>query len=186
MKREELETLGLSKEQIDTIMDINGKDINSVKVKMESVQEKLDKAHETIAERDEQLEAIKSSTGDINAMKQQVETLQAENQAAAEKYAAEMKEVKLSAAIKASLSGKVHDEDLTAAQFDKTKLILNEDGTVTGLQDQLQAIQTGKSFLFKTEEAKDKTGFKFGTDPNSGNNNQGLDADLKAAFGLEK
>lgn len=35
MKREELEKLGLSKEQIDQIMDANGKDINDVKKEAE-------------------------------------------------------------------------------------------------------------------------------------------------------
>lgn len=184
MKREELEALGLAKEQIDSVMNLHGKGINSVKAKMEGVQEQLTKAHETIAARDTQLETLKNSTGDIEQLKQRVEALQAENEETAGKYTEQINEMKLNTAIKLMIAGKVHDEDLTAGQFDKSKLILNEDGTVTGLQDQLQAIQENKKFLFKaTEEPGAATGFKFGTEQPK-NTGQEIDAALNAAFGL--
>ncbi|KAF5038692.1 Phage minor structural protein GP20 [anaerobic digester metagenome] len=165
-------------------MDINGKDINTVKAKMEGVQAQLTRAQETIAERDGQLESIKSSTGDIEELRQKVETLQAENQKTVSQYDAQMKELRLNSAIKLMIAGKVHDEDLTASQFDKTRLILNEDGTVTGLQDQLQAIQESKRFLFKGPVQPEKTaGFKFGIEP-AKDGGSGMDAALDAAFGL--
>lgn len=186
MKREELEALGLSKEQIDTIMDINGNDINAIRTKLEQAQTKLDKANESITARDQQLEALKASTGDIEQIKAELAKAQADNQAAAEKYNADIKDLTMTSAIKSLITGKVHDEDLALNLFDKSKMILNEDGTITGLQDQLTAIQAEKAFLFKGEEKADKTaGFKFGT-PSDEGQKSGQDDALRAAFGLEE
>lgn len=184
MKREDLDAMNLSKEQIDAIMEMNGKDINHVKTKMDGVQAQLTKAQEAILERDGQLEDLKNSTGDVDQLRKQVETLQTANQETAQRYDAQMKEIRLNAAIKLALAGKVHDEDLAANLFDKGRLILNEDGTVTGLQDQLQSIQESKKFLFKGPEQPEKTaGFKFGTDP-AASAGSTSDAALDAAFGL--
>ena len=62
-----------------------------------------------------------------------------------------MKELRLTNAIKLAVAGKVHDEDMAAALFDRSKLVLADDGKVAGLEDQLKAIKESKGFLFKTE-----------------------------------
>ena len=70
-----------------------------------------------------------------------------------------MKELKLTTAIKLAVAGKVHDEDIAAGLFDRSKLILSDDGKVTGLEEQLKSIQKEKAFLFKdTQPAGGGTG----------------------------
>ena len=49
------------------------------------------------------------------------------------------------------------DADLVAGLVDQAKLILGEDGKVTGLEEQLKAIRESKPFLFKAKE-QDKGG----------------------------
>ncbi len=153
MKRKFLEDLGLEKEAIDKVMTENGNDVNAAKADYDSLKQQLDAANIQTQERDTQLEQLKNSTGDVEAMKQQIITLQAENLAAKEKYEADLKDLKLSAAIKMALGDNAQDMDLVAGLFDKTKLILSEDGTVTGLEDQLKALKKEKAFLFKEEKA---------------------------------
>lgn len=102
-----------------------------------------------VAERDRQLETLKSAAGDNEELKKQIGTLQAENAQAKKNYEAEVKELKLTTAIKLAVAGKVHDEDIAAGLFDRSKLILGEDGKVTGLDEQLKAMQKEKAFLFK-------------------------------------
>lgn len=185
MKREELEAMQLTKEQIDAIMDINGKDINNVKAKMDTVQAQLAKAQEAIAERDGQLETLKSSTGDIEDLKKQLESLQTANAEKEAEYNAQLETIKMDAAIMQHLTGQVHDEQLAASLIDRSKLIKNEDGTYIGLQEQLQGLKDTKKFLFKgTEDPKPATGFKFGTEP-AQSAGSGIDAALDSAFGLE-
>lgn len=153
MKRKFLEDLGLEKEAIDKIMAENGNDVNAAKADYDVLKQQLEAANTQVQERDGQLEQLKNATGDVEAMKQQIATFQAENKTAKEKYEADLKDLKLSAAIKMALGNSAHDAELVAGLFDKAKLILSEDGQVTGLEDQLKAIKKEKAFLFKEEKA---------------------------------
>lgn len=103
-----------------------------------------------IADRDEQLEKLKKV--DAKGLQAEIEKLQDENKLAKEKHAEAMKDLALTSAIKLAIAGKVHDEDLVAGLFDKSKLILNDDGKVTGLEEQLTTISEDKKFLFKEEK----------------------------------
>ena len=104
-----------------------------------------------VAERDKQLETLKASAGDNEELKKQIETLQTENTAAKEKHEAEMKDLKLTTAIKLAVAGKVHDEEIAAGLFDRTKLVLGTDGKVAGLDEQLKNLQKEKAFLLKED-----------------------------------
>lgn len=152
MKRKFLEDLGLEKEAIDKIMAENDNDVNAAKAEYDSMKQERDTMAAQVAERDKQLETLKNSTGDMEALKQQIITLQADNQAAKEKYDADMKELKLSTAIRLALGESAQDSDLVAGLFDKSKLILSDDGKVTGLEEQLKSLKKEKAFLFKEEK----------------------------------
>ena len=60
--------------------------------------------------------------------------------------------MQLTNAIKLSIGAVAQDSDLVAGLIDKTKLILNDDGKVTGLDEQLKSLKETKAFLFKQEE----------------------------------
>ena len=75
MKREDLKDLELSKEAIDKIMELHGKDIESTKTKTE---EKIKTEFEKqISERDKQLEELKKV--DVTAYEQKIKEIQEEN-----------------------------------------------------------------------------------------------------------
>lgn len=115
------------------------------------------KAEESLKERDKQLEDLKKSSGDAEALKQQIEKLQSENKAAKEKYESELRDLQLSNALKLALAGQVHDADLVTGLIDKTKIELGEDGSIkAGLEDQIKALRESKAFLF----AENKPTFK--------------------------
>ena len=64
-------------------------------------------------------------------------------------------------AIKMAISASAQDSDLVAGLMDRSKLILGEDGKVTGLDEQIKSLKESKPFLFKQEESKpeQKKGF---------------------------
>ena len=188
MERKFLEDLGLTKEQIDSVMTENGKDINKAKGDIESVKAERHTAKETIKERDTQLENLKGSVGDNKELKLQIENLQTENKTTKENYEAEIKELKLSNAIKLAILDTAQDVDLVTSLFDKSKLILSDDGKVTGLEEQLKVIKESKSFLFKEEKNLDNKnnqqippGFIFGSQP-SNQQNAGERMSMKEAI----
>ena len=152
MKRKFLEDLGLEKDAIDKIMAENGSDVNAAKADNEAMKQQLESANAQIQERDKQLETLRKSSGDNEALQKQIADLQAENKAAKEKYEADMKELKLTTAIKLAVGDSAHDADLVAGLFDRGKLVLNEDGTITGLEEQVKSIKKEKAFLFKEEK----------------------------------
>lgn len=65
------------------------------------------KLEQDVAIRDQQLEDLKKSTGDIDALKQQITTLQTQNADAKTAYEAELAKVKLDAAVEAALTAPV-------------------------------------------------------------------------------
>lgn len=162
MKRKFLEDLGLEKEVIDKIMAENGNDVNAAKADLENAKQQLEAANAQIQERENQLEELKKSSGDNAGLAKQIADLQAENKAAREKFESDMKDLKLNTAIKVHIAGKVHDEDIVAGLFDKSKLIMQDDGTVTGLDEQEKNMREAKGFLFKdlAPEKKAKPGYK--------------------------
>jgi len=108
------------------------------------------KLEEDITDRDKQLEDLKKV--DAAGLQAEITRLQGENKTAKEKYDTDMKDLNITNAVKLAIAGKVHDEGLVAGLFDKSKLILSDDGSITGLDEQLKTVQESKSFLFKEVE----------------------------------
>lgn len=75
MKRAELEALGLTKEQAAAVIKINGDDIENAKVvssaEIKNIQAEVDSLKNQVKERGTQLESLKGSARDNEALKQQ-------------------------------------------------------------------------------------------------------------------
>lgn len=155
MNKEEFTALGISEELAKKAEEASKKELEGYveKATFEEVQKENKSLKTSIKDRDKQLEDLKKSSGDNEELKKQIETLQDENKAAKEKYDSEMKELKLTTAIKLAVAGKVHDEDIAAGLFDRSKLILSDDGKVSGLEEQLKTIQKEKSISIQRNRA---------------------------------
>lgn len=132
----------------------------------------------TVADRDKQLETLKKSTGDLDALKNQIKSLQDANKKAQEEADAKMKELRINDAIKLAIVDKAQDVDIVSSLFDKTKLILGDDGKITGLDEQLKELQKNKAFLFKQAGPNPKY------DPKGGTGNPRTNPFAKDTFNL--
>jgi Phage minor structural protein GP20. len=167
MKRTELETLGLSKEQVDAVMAINGTDIEVAKkvnsTELDTLKNQVDSLQTTISERNKQLETLKASTGDVEAMKKQIETLQTDNKAKDEAHATEMQRLKLDVAVEKVLAGaKAKNVKAVKALLDLEDAKFDKDGNVKGLAEQIEKISAdeGTKFLFDTQDQQQQQTFK--------------------------
>lgn len=119
------------------------------KSRFNEVNEEKKTLQTTIADRDKQLETLKKNSGDAEGLKKQIEQLQADNKKAKDEAEAKLKDLQFANAIKLAIVEKAQDVDIVSGLFDKTKLILGEDGKVTGLTEQVEALKKNKAFLFK-------------------------------------
>ena len=167
MKRTELEALGLSKEQIDNVMTMNGTDIENAKkvatAETESLQNQIDSLQMTLKERNKQLEDLQKSTGNVDDLKQQIATLQADNKAKDEEHAKELMQLKVDTAVEKALTG-ANAKNIKAvrALLDLTDAKLDKDGNVKGLSEQIEKLTTGEDtkFLFDAPPQKQQQTFK--------------------------
>lgn len=168
MNRKFLEDLGITeKETIDKILNENSSDIGKAKGENESVktqlaesQKEVETLKSQVSERDKQLENLKKSTGDVEDLKKQIENLQAENKASNEAHEKEVKELKINNAIDKALTsaGAKNNIAVKALLKDLDKAELLEDGSVKGLQEQIDGLVKNKDteFLFNSKNSKVK------------------------------
>lgn len=186
MDKAQFITLGLTDEQATKAAGASQDELKGFipKTRFDEVNEAKKQLETTVNQHKTQLETLKTTAGDSEALKTQIAQLQGENQAAKEKYDNDMKDINLSNAIKLALTGKVHDESIVTGLVDKTKLIVGTDGKIVGLDEQLTSLKEGKAFLFKTEEAAPPNtlpGFnRIGNPPP---NNPAANTAISAAFG---
>ncbi|MFK0524761.1 phage scaffolding protein [Paenibacillus illinoisensis] len=169
MNKEQFIALGLSEDLAEKAATASADELKGFvpKARFDEVNEAKKQAESGIADRDKQIADLGKTAGLSEEFKKQIETLQGENKTAKEKYEADMKALRIDTALKLSLSGQVHDPDIVAGLLDKTKIELNEDGSVkAGLEEQVTGLRDSKAFLFvQKEEAK--PGFK-GITPGDG------------------
>ncbi|MEK3796121.1 phage scaffolding protein [Paenibacillus sp. FSL R7-0204] len=143
------------------------------------------KLEKDVADRDTQLETLSKDAGASEGLKAEIARLQGENKTAAEKYAADLKDMTLTNAITAALNGKVHNEKVVTGMIDKNKLVIGDDGKVVGLDEQLKGLQTSDAYLFKPEEKGGGTGgFRVGGGGSAGGAGAATNEQLASIFGV--
>lgn len=143
------------------------------KDKFNEANESRKKLESDLKDRDKQLADLKKDAGDNEALKEQISKLQESNKEAAEKYAADMKELQLNTALKLALAGEVHDPGIVSSLLDKSIIEINEDGSIKGgLDDQIKGLRESKAFLFVEKQEATKPTFR-GTKPLEGSGSTG-------------
>lgn len=159
MKKEEFVKLGLDEETAKKCEAASTEELKGYipKARFDEVNNEKKKLELDVRDRDGQLETLKTSTGDVEGMKKQIETLQAENKTKDEAHAAEIKQLKIEAALDAAISGaKGKNVKAIKALLDMTKVDVDKDGNVIGHAEQLEALTKAEDskFLFDTETKK--------------------------------
>lgn len=145
MKREDLQTLGLTDEQINSVMKLNGDDINREKSKFadyDAIKQQLEKANATI-----------DGMKDYDDVKASVAKYQQEAETAKKEAEAKVKRLELQAKIKDFTSNKKFVNDLTRDAINaQLESALNDDANKgKSLDDLLKALTDGKEDIFREE-----------------------------------
>lgn len=119
------------------------------KNRFNEVNELKNNLQEQLTERDNQLKELSKSVKGNEDLLLQIKELQNANKETTETYEKKIRDLRLDNEIKLKLKeSKAIYEDLLIEKFDRDKLIINEDGTVEGLDEQLAALQTTYKGMF--------------------------------------
>lgn len=154
MTKEEFAALGISEELAEKAAKASAEEISKgfvPKDRFNEVNEEKKKLQTAKKQAEDDLEALKKTAGDNEALTQQITALQEAAKQKDSEYAAEIKSLKLMNAIRAGITD-AQDTDLVAGLIDQSKILLGDDGKVTGLDEQIKAVRESKPFLFKTQE----------------------------------
>lgn len=173
MTRKQLEDLGLTKEQADNIIKINGDDIENAKsasaAEIKNLQTEVDGLKTQVGDRDKQLETLKASAGDNADLKKQIEDLQTENATAKADHESELNQLKIDFAVEKALTGaKAKNIKAVKALLELEDAKLDKDGNVKGLAEQIEKLTTGDDtkFLFEAQKQQTFRGFQPGVSVN--------------------
>lgn len=182
MKRSFLKDLGLTDEQIDSVLNEAGKDLESAK---STLQEEITRLKGDVSTRDSQLEELKKSAKSSEDLESQIATLQEKNKADAAEYEKKIRDIHVNNAVKDALTeAKAKNQDVIKpllAEF-LSKAEINE-GVVKGLDEEIKKLVEGEttSFLFDSSaDATPQASFT-GITPTDGKDPQDQTFDKKTA-----
>lgn len=154
MRKEDFTALGISEDLAEKAAEASKEEFKNY-VPRDRLNEEIQKkknAEDALNSVKQELDNLKTSAGDSVQMKDQIKKLQDELKEKETRYTGEIADMKMTNAIQAAVSGSAQDAGLVAGLVDKTKLILGEDGKVTGLDEQIKSLRESKPFLFKGDD----------------------------------
>lgn len=167
MKREDLKTMGLTDDQIESVMMAYGKELNPLKEQINSLTSERDSLKQQVVDRDGQLDDLRKNAGENDDLKATIKQLQDDNKAAEAKYksdlAAKEKGFKIESALR---DAKAKNVKAVISLLDTEQVSVGKDGTLEGLTDQLDALKQSDGYLFEQTEQQGRIniGGKFGND----------------------
>lgn len=152
MKREELKALELADEAIDAIMKLHGQDIESQKTKAAEAEKQLESLQGQLTDATKTIEGFKEL--DVDAIKQAADEWQSKAEAAKAEAETEIQRLKFDHALEGALTGaKAKNAKAVKALLNFEELKLSqEDGSIIGLDKQLEKVRSDAEYLFETDK----------------------------------
>ncbi len=159
MTKEQLVKLGLDETLAAKVVESWAEAIKSFipKSRFDEVNEAKKTLEEQVKERDKQLETLKKSTGDVEALKTEITNLQEANKTAKAEHETRIKQMQIDNAVTAALTtAKAKNVKAVRALLDLEKAELDGE-TVKGLPDQIKKLQEAEDTKFLFDAAETKT-----------------------------
>lgn len=139
MKREELKALGLTDDQIDRVMALNGQTIEGLKAQAEAEKGRAETAEAQLTQLQGELTKAQKSAGDFEGLKAQLAKAQSD-----------LAGIQKTAKIKAALGAyKPKNADLVMRLLDADQISVSDDGKFTGLDEQVAPLRDQSGYLFE-------------------------------------
>ena len=157
MKREQLKELGLSDEQIESVIGLHGKTVSDITSQLKTAQDEAKQYQDQLTANQSELNALKDSAKGNEELTNQLAELQAKFDDAQANSQNTIADLKKQSAIELALT-QAGARNITAvkALLDADKLTVSDKG-VEGLNEQLEAVKADNDYLFQATEPKTPT-----------------------------
>lgn len=108
-----------------------------------------------LEQRNKDLKDLQKNAGDNEELTNKLKEMQELAKEQEKTFKQEMEALKKNNAVELALTGQVHDAKLTSSLLDLEKVEVLSDGTLKGLEDQVEALKEDKGFLFVPTETGD-------------------------------
>lgn len=191
MKREELEALGMTKEQIDKVLDMHHREYDSVKKELDTAQADLTAEKEKTATQEKTITDLKKDLGefkdaDVSGMKQKIEDLENEINTKETAHQQEIADRDFNDLLKESITSAkgLNAKAITALlDVDALKASKNQKEDITAALKALTEAENSKMLFGAPEPNPVGTGNLIGQVRAGGGSNAD-DAAMRAAMGL--
>ncbi|EJC6460065.1 phage scaffolding protein [Listeria monocytogenes] len=148
MKREDLKALGLTDEQIESVMTAYDQSVQSLNTQIATLQQSEKELQSQVSKRDADLKKIQKDNSDNEELKAQIKDLQKENAEQETKYQESIVSIQRDSALNNLLAEtKAKNPKAVAALLDNDKIVF-KDGELSGAKEQLEALQKSDGYLF--------------------------------------
>jgi len=148
---ETLKAKGLSDEQIKEVMAEHGASITGIKEKLKIAETERDNLNEQITQRDKDIKKLQETAKGSETMETELANLKQAYADEKQKHAAELMSMQFNNALAAEV-GKTNARDAEdLLRFIDTDVVKFEDGKLTGVSEQITALQESKPYLFDGE-----------------------------------
>lgn len=148
MTKEELKALGIPDDVADRIVKDYGKNYVS-KAQFNTKLEELKAAKAEKEAMVKEVDGLRKSNKDNEALAAQIDEMKKSAKEREKQYQDSMNQFKLDSAIEMALTtAKARNPKAVRSLLDGGKLKLNEDGTVSGLDEQIKAIKESDAYMF--------------------------------------
>ncbi|MDO4754191.1 MAG: phage scaffolding protein [Bacillota bacterium] len=156
MKREFLKELGVTDDIAEKIMIEHGKAVSKSLSDAEELKAENETLKSQIAESEKAVKEFEKSNKDNESLKESLDNLKKEHERIKTESAAQLKAEKVNSAVRLALSESgTKYADLLDSKFDRTKLAVGDDGSITGVKEQIAEMKKQYAELFPDAEKKD-------------------------------
>lgn len=163
MNKEKLKELGLEDGQADKVMEFMQANAAAEEEARKAAALESEQLKESVKNYEAQLNALKQTSGDSEALKAKIAELEEENKAKVGEYQKKLDAQRTQTAVRLALLSREHrphDAEIVASLIDLDKIEIDEKGNIRrGLDKQLEALEEKRPFLFE-QGAKAPTGAK--------------------------
>lgn len=152
MNKDDLQKLGIEDDElIQKIIVAHGKDIERLKAEATESQTAVEALQTQLAEAGATIEGFKKL--DVDAIRAAAEEWKTKAEAAEKNAAEQVAALRFNHALDQALAGaKARNPKAVRALLDTEQLELLKDGTINGLDKQLEAIRSDNDFLFESDQ----------------------------------